>query len=192
METLIDKAKTALVVIDLQKGIVARPTEPYPISKVVENTKKIAELFRKNNMQVFLVHVTTSKDGKDRLTPVTDEQSPMQTQTLPTDWADILSELGQKPSDFVITKRNWGAFYGTELDLQLRRRGINTIVLTGISTNFGVESTARYAYELGFNIIFVEDATGSFSVEAHNFPYKNIFPRIGLVRKTNDVLDLFK
>ena len=186
-----DKNKVALVVIDLQKGIVARNTEPYPSSKVVENTIKIAELFRKNKSQVFLVHVTFSKDGKDRLSPLTDEQAtPMQTP--PADWADIIPEVGPKEGDYVITKRNWGAFYGTDLDLQLRRRGIDTIVLTGISTNFGVESTARYAFERAFNVIFVEDATASFSVESHNFPYKNIFPRIGLVRKTEEVLELFK
>ena len=109
--------------------------------------------------------------------------------TPPSDWANFVPEIGPKPGDYIITKRNWGAFYGTELELQLRRRGIDTIVLMGISTNFGVESTARHAYEMGFNIIFVEDATASFSTESHNFPFNNIFPRIGLIRKTEDILN---
>jgi nicotinamidase-related amidase len=187
METIIDKGKTALVVIDLQKGIVGRTTAPYSSSKVVTNSSKIAEICRKHAMQVFLVHVTFSPDGKDRLKPKTDES---QTPSSPkSDWADFVPEIGPKTSDYVITKRNWGAFYGTDLELQLRRRGIDTIILTGISTNYGVESTARFAYEYGFNIIFIEDATSSFSEETHNFPYKYIFPRIGLIRKTQDILE---
>ena len=76
----------------------------------------------------------------------------------PADWAEIVPELGPEPGDLVITKRQWGAFYGTELDLQLRRRGIDTILLTGIATNIGVESTARDAYERGYRQVFVEDA----------------------------------
>ena len=186
METVIDKAKTALVVIDLQKGITARNTAPYPSSKVIENSSKIAETFRKNKMQVFLVHVTFSQDGKDRLNPRTDDEQTMSVP--PSDWADFVPEIGPKDGDYIITKRNWGAFYGTDLELQLRRRGFDTFVLTGISTKFGVESTARYAFEMGFNIIFVEDATASFSEEAHNFPFNNIFPRLGLIRKTDDIL----
>lgn len=190
MSFTINKEKTALVVIDLQKGIVARDTKPHPSSKVIENAKKLAETFRKNSMQVFLVHVTFSADGKDRLNPITDNTQPMGTPKL--DWADIVPEMGPEQGDYVITKRNWGAFYGTDLELQLRRRGFDTIVLLGISTNFGVESTARYAYEMGFNIIFAEDATASFTEEAHNFTFNNIFSRIGRVRKTNDVLEALK
>lgn len=186
----LNKDKTALVVIDLQKGIVARDTKPHPSSKVVQNASRLAEAFRKHSMQVFLVHVTFSADGKDRLNPVIDNDQPMGTPN--PDWADFVPEIGPKPSDYLITKRNWGAFTGTDLELQLRRRGFDTIVLLGISTNFGVESTARFAYEMGFNIVFVEDATASFSEESHNFPFNNIFPRIGRVRKTNEVLEALK
>jgi nicotinamidase-related amidase len=145
---LIDKSKTALVVIDLQKGIVGRQTAPYASDIVVKNTAALAEAFRKNDMPVFLVRVTPSPDGKDTLRPIAD--APMQAQTPPSDWADIVPELGPKPGDFVITKHQWGAFYGTELDLELRRRGMATIVLCGIATNIGVESTARFAYEYGY------------------------------------------
>ena len=188
MSYTLNKEKTALVVIDLQKGIVTRDTKPYPSNKVVENSKQIANKFRKNSMHVFLVHVTFSVDGKDRLNPITDNTQSMG--TFNPDWADFFSEIGPEAGDYIITKRNWGAFYGTDLELQLRRRGIDTIVLTGISTNFGVESTARNAYEMGFNIIFVEDATSSFTEEAHNFPYKYIFPRIGLIRNTDEILKM--
>src|SRR3990172_1773410 len=142
-----DKHSTALIVIDLQKGIALRTNMPHSSQKVILNSSKLADEFRRNNMPVFLVRVTPSPDAKDRLSPLLDE--PPTPTTPKPDWADIVGELGPRPGDFVITKRQWGAFYGTELDLQMRRRGIKTIVLTGISTNFGVESTARIAYELG-------------------------------------------
>ena len=183
----IDKSKTALVVIDLQKGIVNRDAKPYTTELVVKNAAMLADVFRKNNMPVFLVRVTPSPDGKDALHPVAD--TPRQTQTPPLDWAEIVPELGPKESDFVITKHQWGAFYGTELGLQLQRRGITTIVLCGISTNIGVESTARFAYEYGYNQIFAEDAMTAMSEEEHNNSVTKTFPRIGLVRKTIDILE---
>jgi nicotinamidase-related amidase len=108
--------------------------------------------------------------------------------TPPPDWAEIVPELGPAPDDFVITKHQWGAFYGTELDLQLRRRGISTIVLCGISTSIGVESTARFAYEYGFNQVFAEDAMSAMSAEEHSFVVDKIFPRMGLVRKCGEIL----
>jgi nicotinamidase-related amidase len=110
------------------------------------------------------------------------------TSALPPNWAELAPEIGPQPGDLIITKRQWGAFYGTELDLQLRRREVRTIVLGGIATNFGVESTARDAYERGYAQIFVEDAMASMTVEAHEFVVKNIFPRIGQVRSTDEVL----
>ena len=187
-EFTIEKSATALVVIDLQKGVVTMPTEPYSAKSVVANAAKLADAFRKNTMLVFLVRVTFSPDGKDTLKPIAD--SPTQwKQSLPADWADIVPELGPKPEDIVITKRQWGAFHGTELDLQLRRRGIKTIVLCGISTNIGVESTARFAYEYGYQQIFAEDATAARSKEEHEHTLKTTFARIGRVRKTQEIMD---
>jgi nicotinamidase-related amidase len=203
METKIDKTKTALVVIGLQKGIVGRQTAPQSPDVVVKNAAALAEACRKNAMPVFLVRVTPSPDGKDALHPLTDigmwtrsqkdapnakATSAAGRQQMPADFAEIVSELGPKPGDFVVTKHQWGAFYGTELDLELRRRGIGTIILCGISTNIGVESTARFAYELGYNQIFAEDAMSAMSEEEHNFTVTKTFPRIGLVRKTAEIL----
>jgi nicotinamidase-related amidase len=184
--TTIDRSKTALVVIDLQKGIVGRQTAPHAADAVVRNASALAEAFRKNGMPVFLVRVTPSPDGKDALHPVADML--MQAHSPAPDWADIVPELGPKPGDFVITKHQWGAFHGTELDLQFRRRGISTMVLCGISTNIGVESTARFAYEYGYNQVFVEDAMSALSDAEHTATVTKIFPRIGLVRKTDEVL----
>jgi len=183
----IDKMKTALVVIDLQKGIAGMPSEPHPATAVVANAANLARVFRKNKMPVFLVRVTPSADGKDRLQPLVDNQTPMNFPRS-ADWAEIVPELGPEPGDFVITKRQWGAFYGTELDLQLRRRGVGTIVLCGISTNVGVESTARFAFEYGYQQIFVEDASAARSADEHNHTMKTTFTRIGKIRKTEEIL----
>jgi nicotinamidase-related amidase len=187
----VDKTKTALVVIDLQNGIVGIETQPHDAKLVVRNASALADVFRKNNMPVFLVRVTPSVDMKDALKPITDGNTQWGSGRKP-DWNQIVSELGPKENDFVITKRQWGAFYGTELDLQLRRRNINTIVLCGISTNIGVESTARFAYEYGYQQIFVEDAMSARSEEEHQNSINIIFPRIGRVRKTEDLLDEIK
>jgi nicotinamidase-related amidase len=185
-DSLIDKSKTALVVIDLQKGIVGLQIAPYASDLVVKNAAALADAFRKNGMPVFLVRVAFSPDDKDLLRPLAD--APRLAQTLSPDWADLVPEMGPKLGDFVITKHQSGAFYGTELDLQLRRRSIATIVVCGIATNIGVESTARFAFEYGYNQIFVEDAMSALSLEEHKFTVTKTFPRIGLVRNVKEIL----
>ena len=185
-EFALDPERVALVVIDLQKGIVGSTTLPHPAASVVANAAKLADACRARGAYVVLVHVGPSPDGKDALHPTTDPQPPRPAP--PAGWDEFVPEIGPKSGDHVVRKRQWGAFYGTDLDLQLRRRSIDTIVLCGISTNFGVESTARDAYERGYNQIFVEDACSSRSAEDHAFPFRAIFPRIGVVRSTADVL----
>ena len=155
---------------------------------VIANAAKLAKAFRDNQMPVFLVRVLTSADGKDRLAPIVDGENPWGNRKMPADWSDIVPEMGPEENDFIITKKQWGAFYGTELDLQLRRRKIDTIVLCGIATNIGVESTARFAFEYGYQQIFAEDAMAGRNAEEHNFTVKTTFPRMGRVRKTEDVL----
>ncbi len=184
-ETQIDRSKTALVVIDLQKGITSMPVFPRSSADVVANAAPLAKAFRENGMPVFLVRVMPVPPLG--LRPETDGQQ-MQRGEMPADWAEIVGEMGPEPGDVVITKRQWGAFYGTELEMQLRRRGITAIVLCGISTNVGVESTARFAYEYGFSQLFAEDAMAARSQEEHDFTVKTTFPRIGKVRSTAELL----
>jgi nicotinamidase-related amidase len=182
----LDKASTALVVIDLQKGIASYQTAPHDSKTVVANAARLVQAFRKNKMPVFLVHVTASE--ADRLKPIADEQ--LQRRGPPaSDWAEFMPEVEPKEGDVVITKKQWSAFYGTELELQLRRRRINTLVLCGISTTYGVESTARCAYEYGFQQVFAEDAMGAMSVEAHNASVNHVLKRIGRVRSTDQILE---
>jgi nicotinamidase-related amidase len=183
----IDKGRTALVVIDLQKGIAATQTQPHDAATVIRNASRLADAFRENKMPVFLVHVVASE--ADRLKPIADQQPwGAGGQQRPKDWSDIVPELGPKENDTVIAKKQWGAFYGTELDLQLRRRGLNTIVLCGMSTNAGVESTARFAYEYGYQQIFAEDATTARSAEEHSNTLNYTFKRIGRIRSTDQIL----
>lgn len=164
------------------------PARPHDASVVIANAVKIAETFRKNSMPVFLVRVATSMDGGDRLNPTIAGENAWAKIRLTADWSDIVSELGPKENDFIITKKQWGAFYDTGLDLQLRRRKIDTIVLSGISTNIGVESTARFAYEYGYQQIFAEDAMSARSATEHAHTVQFIFQRIGRVHSTAEIL----
>ena len=184
----IEPRKTALVLIDLQQGVVSRPFAPRSGAEVVQHASRLAAKFRALGATVALVRVTFQQDSRDRLNAPADAPMQFNTSALPPNLAELAPEIGPQPGDLIITKRQWGAFYGTELDLQLRRREVRTIVLDGIATNFGVESTARDAYERGYAQIFVEDAMASMTVEAHEFVVKNIFPRIGQVRSTDEVL----
>lgn len=183
---IINKDRTALVVIDLQKGIVANPAlKPRSSEEAIANAAKLVNAFRQYKMPVFLVHVIATKETT--LKVISDES--LSRPPPPPDFAEFVPEIAPMPSDVVITKRQWGAFYGTELDLQLRRRGIDTIVLCGIATDRGVESTARFAYEYGYQQIFVENAMAAMSQEQHNAAVNFIFKWIGRVRRTEEVLE---
>lgn len=182
-----DARQTALVLIDLQKGILGRQTAPHSAADVLARGVRLANAFRKAGGLVVLVHVSYSADGGDALTQPTDA-GPLAAMRS-AGWDEISPDLGQSDRDLVITKRQWGAFYGTPLDMQLRRRGIKTIVIGGIATNFGVESTARDAYERGYALVFVEDAMSALTDDAHGFAIANIFPRLGRVRSTEEVLE---
>ncbi|MGW1892698.1 isochorismatase family protein [Streptomyces sp. NPDC002004] len=163
--------RTALVVIDLQKGITSLPTM-HPADDVVERSVTLAEAFRAKGLPVVLVHVTDGAPGRT-------ERGPSSLGSLPQDWADLDPRLGRQDGDIVVTKRQWGAFHGTDLDLQLRRRGVTQIVLTGISTSIGVESTARSAHEHGYNVTVVTDAITDTDADAHRNSVEKIFPRLG-------------
>jgi nicotinamidase-related amidase len=186
-ELSLEMRSTALVLIDLQHGIVAMDVHPQPSSVVIARGRQLADAFRKAGAAVVLVSVG-NRDASDMLMPPCEAGHPAST-ARPDNWSTLVPELGVQPSDIQITKRQWGAFYGTELDLQLRRRGVKTIVLAGISTHVGVESTARDAYERGYAQVLVADAMASPSAEAHANTLKFVFPRIGLIRSTQQVID---
>ena len=178
---------TALVVIDLQEGILPFAGGPHTADEVVNRAGKLAAKFRASGQPVFLVRVGWSADHAEALKQPVDTPSPAK--VLPENWWQHPAALGATDSDIEIIKRQWGAFYGTDLELQLRRRGIDTIVLCGISTNIGVESTARNAWELGFNLVIAEDACSAASAEQHNNSINHIYPRIARVRSVEEILN---
>ena len=178
--------RTALVAIDLQKGILGMPIAPHPAATVVANSTRLAEALGRAGGLAVRVHVAFAADGADRLKQEVDQ--PMAGGSRPPDWSDFAPEVAAWPAALEIIKRQWGAFHGTELDLQLRRRGLDTIVLAGVATNFGVEQTAREGWQLGYAVVVAEDATSSVSEAAHRFAVETILPRVSRVRSTDAIL----
>jgi nicotinamidase-related amidase len=175
----VDPKTTALVLIDLQDGILGYPLVPLAGPELLAKGKALAERFRAAKAPVVLVNVAWAADSKDAL------HAPVDYPTHPKDgFPKGFSNLGAglaKDGDILITKRQWGAFNGTELDLQLRRRGIRTIVLGGVATNMGVESTARQAWELNYEVVIAKEATTSLAADMHEFALTKIFPMIARV-----------
>ena len=183
-ELQLDPKKTALVLIDLQNATVGMNPVPHTAAQVVENSKKLAEAFRVHGAPVVYVRVNLNDFMK---LPV-DQPHNLGDKPLPTAASEIAPSAGFQPGDILVTKRHWGAFAGTDLEQQLKSRGIDTVVLTGISTNAGVESTARQGTGLGLAFVLVEDACSSQNAEHHRFAIENIFPRLARVRTTDEVL----
>jgi nicotinamidase-related amidase len=174
---------TALVLIDLQKGVLAMPVMPHAAAAVYERSKRLAERFRRARAPVVQVRVSFSADLADA--PQAPADQPTNYASLPPGW----DEFPEPPhaSDLIITKRQWGAFYGTELDLQLRRRGVRCIVLGGIATNVGVESTARAAAEHGYELVVAEDLCSGASTEMHAFSFKHILPQLARIASSEAI-----
>ena len=179
---------TALVMIDLQHGIVSRPVAPHSGAQVVANAKPLADALRAKGGTVVWVHVLLNELlALPADAPTRTPDAPL----APAQASELVPETGAQPGDVIVSKRQWGAFYGTDLEQQLRRRGIDTIVIGGIATNFGVESTARAAFDLGFKLVFVEDATSGLNEEMHHFSFEKLFRHMGHVRSTQETIAAF-
>jgi nicotinamidase-related amidase len=182
----LNSERTALVAIDLQHGILTRQLGPHAAANVLANSVKLANAVRAKGGLVVWVRVELTAILH---LPADSSTAPPKDSPPPSPSASELSaELGIQARDVIVTKRQWGAFYGTDLEQHLRRKGIRTVIMSGIATNFGVESTARGAFDRGYELVFAEDAMTSLSAEAHAFVVGNIFPRMGRVRATNDVV----
>ncbi|HEY4351841.1 MAG TPA: isochorismatase family protein [Paraburkholderia sp.] len=169
--------------MDLQHSNVGRQLEPYSSEQVVQNSVRAAQALRAAGGTVVYVRVDIAElQSPPADAPLRAPGSPAP----PPSASELVPDAGMQPGDFVVTKRQWGAFYGTELEQRLQRRGIRTIALTGIATNFGVESTARAAFDQGYELVFIEDAMSTFSADAHRFAVQGIFPRMGRVRSTDE------
>ncbi len=174
-------AMTALIVIDLQKGIVALPTV-HPIGEIVQRARLLAEACRRHGLPVVLVNVTGRPPGRAEQVRIPRE--------LPSGFADFVPELSPQPGDHIVSKQTAGAFTRTDLESFLRSRGVTQVVIVGVATSMGVESTARQAHELGFNVTLAVDAMTDLDAELHTSSSTKIFPRLGETGTTQDILDL--
>ena len=177
---------TALVIIDLQKGVTGRQLAPHA-ADVPASAKHLAQRWRAAGGLVVLVRVAFSSGYVDAPGQKVDQPPQRPGQAAAAEWSELVPGLAD-PGDLIITKRQWGGFHGTELDLQLRRRAIADIVLGGVATNFGVESTARQAWEAGYGVVLTEDATSSMTAEMHEFAVREVMPRIACVRASKDIV----
>ena len=173
--------KTALIVVDLQKGIVGFSTA-HPTADVVKNASTLAAAFRCHELPVVLVNVAGAAPGRT-------EQA-RRSGAFPADWTEFVPELNRQPQDHVVTKRTWGAFMNTDLDVYLKGFGVTQVVIAGISTSSGVESTARQAYEHGFNVALAIDAMTDMNADTHTNSITRIFPKLGETGTTQDIVDL--
>jgi len=178
--TMLDP-KTALIVVDLQRGIVGLPVL-HSVGEVIARARALADAFRERGLPVALVNVAGGAPGRTELPP--------QTGSRPEGWADLVPELNQQPDDIVVTKRTWGAFASTDLEAQLKARGVTQVVVAGVATATGVEATARQAYEQGFNVTLAIDAMTDRRREAHDYSVTQVFPRLGETGTTKGIIDL--
>ena len=189
MSITLDPRTCALVLIDLQKGILNIPLAPYSAAQIVENAVALGRELKEADGTVVAVTVAFANDSADRLQQEVDAPTPVPAGGMPAGWSELAPEIGALQPEVVITKRQWSAFHGTELDLQLRRRGIKTIVvLGGVATHIGVDSTARDAWQHNYAVVVAEDACSSMSAELHQFSMEKVLPRVARVRSTAEIL----
>ena len=174
---------TALIIVDLQKGIVGLPVV-HPIADIVARTCALATAFRRRRLPVVLVNVAGSAPGRT--------EQPPRVGSFPEGWTDLIPELDRQADDIVVTKRTWGAFASTDLEDRLKARGVTQVVIAGVATATGVESTARQAYEAGFNVTLATDAMTDMRSEAHAYSIANVFPRLGETGPMQSIIDLLE
>lgn len=173
--------KTALIVIDLQK-IVASIPAAHPFTNVLENACHLAANFRQHGLPVVLVNVVGTAPGRN--------EQHHAGGALPPDWSELLPELNQQSQDHLVSKKTWGAFTGTGLEAHLKSAAVTQVVICGVATSVGVESTARQAHELGFNVTLAVDAMTDISAQAHANSLERIFPKLGETATTREIVNL--
>ena len=180
--TMLDPT-TALIIVDLQRGL-AGSAFIHPIDDIVTRTCALMTAFRRRSLPIVLVNVDGTAPGRT--------ERPRHGGQFPDGWTDFLPQLERQPGDIVVTKRTWGAFANTDLETRLKGRGVTQVVITGVATGTGVESTARQAYEAGFNVTLAVDAMTDARSSAHDYSIANVFPRLGETGSTQAIIDLLE
>ncbi|MFD0067068.1 isochorismatase family protein [Streptomyces sp. NPDC056910] len=180
--TAID-ARTALLVVDLQEATAGLPTV-HPAGDIVDRSAELAAAFRAYQLPVVLINVAGAAPGRNELSQPTD--------ALPPNWADLVPQLKTQPTDHLVTKLTWDAFTGTDLHTYLQSQNVTQVVVAGIATSIGVESTARSAYALGYNVTLATDAMTDLDPEAHENTVDRVFPKLGETGTVKEITDLVK
>ena len=185
---IFDLSKTAFVAIDMQKEIVNNGTlSPHTAASILTNNDLLVRTLKRTAALKVLVNVDISTF------PYLSQQTDMggMTASVPPEFTDLLLKDSLKDTDnmLTITKYNPSAFFGTSLVLQLRRRGIETIILSGVATTNGVYATALDAFQHGYHIVLAEDACSDRDKESHQLFIKKIFPKTARVRSTKQIIE---
>lgn len=162
--------QAALIVVDLQQGTVGNPTV-HPIEGIVDRAADLVAAFRRHGRPVVLANVDGTPPGRNDLgRPAS---------VWPESMTELIAALDQQPADLTVTRRAWSAFAGTDLEGKLVALGVTQIVIAGVATSFGVESTARHGYDHGFNVVVAIDAVTDMRPEAHENSVTRVFPILG-------------
>lgn len=170
---------TALIVVDLQKGTVRNPLV-HPVQQVIAHVVELLMAFRRHGLPVVLVKGNGMPAGRTTYGP----------RELPADWGVLIPELDHHADDLLVTKDGWGAFTGTGLHARLRELGVTEVVVAGLATSYGVESTARAAYDLGYHVVLAVDAVSDLSTDAHEHSLTRIYPALGQLATTEEIVAL--
>ena len=173
--------RAALLVIDLQRGTLGNPMV-HPVDEIVAMVAELTVAFRARGLPVVLANVEGTPGGRNDYGGSAREY--------PGEFTELAPELDQQPEDVTITRRTWSAFAGTDLDGTLSALGVTQVVIIGVATSFGVESTARHAYDHGYNVVLATDAMTDLRAEAHENSITRIFPLLGQTGTTAEIVAL--
>lgn len=186
----LDPKRTCLLLFDFLVGHADKDAQRY--APVLANAAKLLGGARAAGAMVAYARADHRPDGGTAARTLRDsgQHAPLIKSGTPE--AEIVPELVSRPGDYMVPKHRWSAFHGTYLDLALRARRVDTIVITGGSTEIGISSTAYAARDLDYNLVIVSDACTSAKQDVQAQLMREVFPRLARIRTTIQVLEMLK
>jgi nicotinamidase-related amidase len=172
--------RTALVLVDLQKGTIGSNPMAHSAQGVIERAAELAAAFRQRGLPVVLVSYAGNPAGRTQYGQGGGDWPPELTELMPG--------LGAEAGDLRVFKRSWGAFATTDLDTRLTSLGVTQVVIAGVATSYGVESTARDAYDRGYHVTIAADAVTDPTPEGHKHSLERVFPALGQVGTAAEII----
>ncbi|MGJ0389222.1 isochorismatase family protein [Microbacterium sp. CGR1] len=170
---------TALVVVDVQAGTLPN-ARAVSAEDLVSHVGSLVEAFRDSDRLVAFVVSTGTAVGATEYGPGG--------RVWPEGFAELAPGIANREGESVHPRAGWSAFAGTSLLEELTARQITDVVVAGLATTFGVESTARAAADLGLSVVVVSDAVSDPDPSGHERSLTRVFPALGRVRTTSEVL----